>query len=312
MTRTHERRPSAILDDPAGPTTSLIDFDPIERHLADLLDRHDQAHRTTSWNYAELTEALQLRRLETITRTLGDGPVDLQQLRAAWASGHGPIAPAHAYALETAYLGEINLPWYAENLTRHLRSGHTLLADFFRRWVAEEDQHGRAFEIYLLLDRVIPGSDTLASKTDVLLRGRDAPSNDPFRIMIYTSIQELSTRVFYARLAHEVGDSDPLLVELLRRVQADESLHLAFYRDAVRLALDHNPHLKSVVHEEINNFREPVTVLPDYEQRKATIWREGISNINVFRTNVVEPLLRYWHIPESEETLRRWGVQAHR
>lgn len=282
----------------------MIDFDPIEQHLAELLERHDRAR--TPWTYDELIARLHDRRLDGMLRRLGDGPVDAARVRAAWADGAGPVRPDHARALETAYLGEANLPWYAENLYRHLGRGHPLLADFFRRWVAEEDQHGRAFEIYLLLDRAVPAKPMLEAKTTMLRAGRDAPATDPFEIMVYTSIQELSTRVFYARLAHAVGERDPLLVDLLRRVQADESLHLAFYRDAVKLVLDQRPDLAPVVHRGLMSFREPVAVLPDYEARKTVIWETGVSSLEVFRTEVVEPLLKHWGL-DDPAVLRRWA-----
>ncbi|WP_433217035.1 acyl-ACP desaturase [Microtetraspora malaysiensis] len=280
----------------------MIDFDPLEKHLAQLLERHDRAR--TPWTYDDLIERMQDRRLDAMVRRLGDGPVDLASVRAAWAAGAGPLHPDHAKALETAYLGETNLPWYAENLYAHLGRGHPLLADFFRRWVAEEDQHGRAFEIYLLMDRAVPSAEMLDAKTTMLRAGRPAPAVDPFEIMVYTSIQELSTRVFYARLSRVVAD--PLLADLLRRVQADESLHLAFYREAVRLALRQRPELAEVVHRGLMGFREPVTVLPDYEDRKALIWDTGLSNLQVFRTEVVEPLLNYWGL-EDPAARARWA-----
>ena len=100
-------------------------------------------------------------------------------------------------------------------------------------------------------------------------------------------------------------DDDPILGELLRRIQADESLHLAFYRDAVKAALAQQPALAAEVVDEIERFREPVTVLPDYEQRKEAIWQAGISNLEVFRQQVIAPLVAYWDIAE-EAVDRRW------
>ncbi|MEU6998078.1 acyl-ACP desaturase [Nonomuraea sp. NPDC046570] len=281
----------------------MIDFAPLEKRLTELLERHDQSRQP--WTYDDLIERMERRRLEKLSRAIGDGPADLAAIQAAWASGAGPLHPDHAKALETAYLGETNLPWYTENLYAHLSRGHPVLGDFFRRWVAEEDQHGRAFEIYLLMDRAVPPAAMLEAKTAMLREGRAAPATDPFDIMVYTSIQELSTRVFYARLARVVAD--PILADLLRRVQADESLHLAFYREAVKVALQQDPSLAEAVHRGFMGFREPVTVLPDYEERKGLIWDNGLSNLHVFRAEVVEPLLRYWGLDDGR-ALARWSV----
>jgi acyl-[acyl-carrier-protein] desaturase len=236
---------------------------------------------------------------------LGSDPVPVDEIRRAWRAGRGPIRPEHARALETAYLGETNLPWYTENLAHHFAAAAPQLLDFFHRWVAEEDQHGRAFETYLLFDRAVPAGEMLAAKSAMLRAGREEPAGTPFRIMVYTSIQELSTRVFYARLAAAVGEDDPILGELLRRIQADESLHLAFYRDAVKAALAQQPALAAEVVDEIERFREPVTVLPDYERRKEAIWQAGICNLEVFRQQVIAPLVAYWDIAD-EAVDRRW------
>jgi acyl-[acyl-carrier-protein] desaturase len=279
-----------------------VDFDLIECHLARLLERHSRARQRVGWDYAELIEELSQRRLEGILVRLGDGLLHAKDLRAAWADGAGPIAPAHAKALETAYLGEANLPWYAENLRAHLATGHHLLDQFFHRWVSEEDQHGRAFEIYLLMDRTIPGTDLLAAKAEMLRTGRPAPADEPFSIMVYTSIQELSTRVFYAKLTEALGDSDPILTALLRKVQTDEALHLAFYRDSVRLCLERNPNLVGRLFTVLRTYHEPVTVLPDYQDRKQQIWQAGVSSREGFKRDVITPLLRYWNVERIPAT----------
>lgn len=83
---------------------------------------------------------------------------------------------------------------------------------------------------------------------------------------------------------------------MLRRVQADESLHLSFYRDAAKAALQQQPSLAAIALDEIRRFREPVAVLPDYETRKEQIWRTGISDLAVFRTHVIKPLLEHWNL----------------
>jgi acyl-[acyl-carrier-protein] desaturase len=274
----------------------MIDFDLIEQDLAELLDRHDTARTRTAWTYAELIGELQLRRFDQLERSLGDGPHRLGDIRRAWATDAGPVATEHAKALETAYLGEANLPWYTENLHRELGDGHPLLRDFFHRWVAEEDQHSRAFEIYLLHDRAADATDMLEAKQRMLVAGRAAPATDPFEIIVYTSIQELSTRVFYANLQHAVRERDPLLGRLLEKVQADESLHFAFYRGAVERCLQTDPSLVDVVYRTIRDYREPITVLPDYDERKLQIWEAGISSQPAFHYNVIEPLLRYWKL----------------
>lgn len=272
----------------------MIDFTLLEADLAGLLDRHDAARTRTSWSYAELIGQMQERRFDQLDRALGDGPHTLAGIRAAWAAGAGPVAPEHARALETAYLGEANLPWYTENLHARLGSGHPLLQAFFRRWVAEEDQHSRAFEIYLLHDRAVDPASMLEAKRRMLTAGRDTPAEDPFEILVYTSIQELSTRVFYARLQQAVSERDPLLGSLLQRVQDDESLHLAFYRGAVKRCLEQDRGLEATVYRMVRDYREPVTVLPDYEERKLQIWEAGLSSLPAFREGVVEPLLRFW------------------
>lgn len=52
--------------------------------------------------------------------------------------------------------------------------------------------------------------------------------------------------------------------------------------------------------------REPVTVLPDYEERKSVVWDSGLNDLAIFRTEVVAPLLRYWGLA----ALARWSIDA--
>ncbi len=287
-----------------------IDFDPLEKSLADLLARHDQNRSRKHWHYDELFDRLAKRQLEgALAQAQEEGTLTAEKVIEAWHQGNTTINPGLVMAVETAFLGEANLPWYAENLNQYLASGHPLLKDFFRRWVAEEDQHGRILEIYLLFNRTADGAKLLNNKQDMLRAGRPSVADNAFEIIVYTSIQELSTRVFYSRLAQAVGVSDPLLVEILNRIQVDETLHFSFFRDAVRACLRKNPRLKTVVLQSLLNYREPVGVLPDYEMRKEAIWQLGVSNIDVFAREVVTPLMRYWELEEAAPVASRWRVK---
>lgn len=188
-----------------------LDFGDLQDRLVNLLDRHDYGRQRARWTYADLLDQLAERRLYGMTKALGRDVVPMEDLQQAWRAGRGPIRPEHARALETAYLGEANLPWYTENLAHHFLAAAPQLYDFFHRWVAEEDQHSRAFELYLLFDRAVPAEQMLTSKSAMLQAGRTSPAAGPFRLLVYTSVQELSTRVFYARLAAAVSADDPLL-----------------------------------------------------------------------------------------------------
>jgi hypothetical protein len=64
-----------------------------------------------------------------------------------------------------------------------------------------------------------------------------------------------------------------------------------------------------VVLQSLLNYREPVTVLPDYELRKYAIWQLGVSNIDVFAREVVTPLMRYWELEEAAPVASRWRVK---
>lgn len=157
-----------------------LDFGDLQDRLVNLLDRHDYGRQRARWTYADLLDQLGERRLHSMAQAVGHDLVPVQDLQQAWRAGRGPIRPEHARALETAYLGEANLPWYTENLAHHFAAAAPQLSDFFHLWVAEEDQHSRAIELYLLFDRAVPAEEMLAAKSALLQAGREAPAADPF------------------------------------------------------------------------------------------------------------------------------------
>ena len=164
------------------------------------------------------------------------------------------ITPEIYVAVETAVLTEVNLPWFTSGLVKTFTGTLEVLQDFVHTWTSEEDQHSLTLETYLLL--AAHGDPKLRSqhRKQVMRVGWELNLATPFEAIVYTTIQELATMVFYGNVARAVEPQDPGLARLLHRLAQDESLHYAFYRDVTRAHLRINPNLVSLVADVMLKF----------------------------------------------------------
>jgi acyl-[acyl-carrier-protein] desaturase len=212
-------------------------------------------------------------------------------------------APVRA-AVQLNLLTEDNLPGYHGTL-RGLYGDDEPWRTWLDRWTAEEGRHGIALRDYLLVTRAVDPDVLEAERMATVSAGYRAPEKDLLRAVVYVSLQELATRVAH-RNTGRVSD-DPLLDRLLARVAADENLHMVLYRELVRAALDVEPAatLRALV-EEVVGFAMPGTGIPGFVRRAAVVARAGIYDLRIHRDDVLQPLLRYWHVldrdlpPEAE------------
>jgi acyl-[acyl-carrier-protein] desaturase len=130
--------------------------------------------------------------------------------------------------------------------------------------------------------------------------GYRAPEKDLLRAIAYVAFQELATRVAHRATGRLSGDEG--LDRLLRRVAADENLHMVLYRELMAAALDADPTaaLEAVV-AEVAGFEMPGTGIPGFVRRAAAVARAGIYDLRVHRDDVVMPLLRYWRVFERDD-----------
>jgi acyl-[acyl-carrier-protein] desaturase len=84
-------------------------------------------------------------------------------------------------------------------------------------------------------------------------------------------------------------------------VSTDENLHMVFYRNLVKAALDlcPGPTLRAVA-DEVIGFSMPGIVIPGFARKAAQIAKAGIYDLRIHHDEVVMPLLRHWAVFELE------------
>lgn len=258
----------------------------LEPQLAALLDRHKEAVARIDWSYHAF--------------------LPLDAFRAGLAE---PPLSATAYmAIEMALLTEVNLPWYTAGLSRGLERCPGPLREFVYLWTSEEDQHATLLESYLLLTgNGDHGARARARKT-IIAGGWHHALAGPFEGMVYTAIQEAATRTYYLCVARACDGEHPMLGAALRRIAKDETLHMAFYRDVVKLHLDLDPDYLGPLANVLASFEMPwaPAALREFEERRNCLATSGVFGLADYFREVVQPLWSYWGLdglrPREERT----------
>ena len=173
----------------------------IERLMAEHLERRPDwyAHDLVSWEDG---------------RSFADTP---------WDESQCTISPEVREALILNLLTEDNLPYYHYSIASQFPED-SAIGRWTRRWTAEEGQHAIVLRDYLMISR---NADPVALEDDrmaTISRGWDSPWTDPIDIFVYTSAQELATRVSHRNTGLKADDEAAYAI--MKRIAADENLSL--------------------------------------------------------------------------------------
>jgi acyl-[acyl-carrier-protein] desaturase len=256
----------------------------LENRLIELYKQHKERAEKIDWSYHQYLP-LPSNREDLFHDQITGKPRDRSQL-----------SPEIYLAVETALLTEVNLPWFTTELYTTFKGSLQVLVDFVHTWTAEEDQHGELLDFYLLLTN---NGDAMARRKlrkTVIEGGFHTGLTTPLETMVYTTIQERATMVFYLNVAKACEKEDPGLAAILRRLAKDETLHFAFYRDATLAHLEVQPNMVELVTDVMLNFEMPGRGMPDYKDRMAVIAKHASYGPTEFYTQVVDELMQYWDI----------------
>jgi len=268
----------------------------LENKLKELYEAHLQRTAKIDWSYHALIPWERGRNFTT----------------DPWHPSQATISPELAVAVETALLTEVNLPWFTTGLTNIFCGSLEVMQDFVRTWTSEEDQHSNILETYLLVTRNIDPNRLHRLRKAVVRNAWTPGEATPFEGMAYTSVQELSTQAFYISVAKKADAEDPLLANILRTIAKDETLHYAFYREAVKAHLELNPNYIWPLCEVLTNFFMPGHLMPNFSERQLIMSLGANYGIAEYFNNVVNVLVRVWDIknlhptyPEAQAALER-------
>ena len=215
-----------------------------------------------------------------------------------WSIEQSKLSPVARTAFEVNLLTEDNLPSYHyEIASRFGRDG--AWGTWVHQWTAEEGRHAMCMRDYLLATRAVDPVQLERDRMAQMRTGYNAGVMSPVEVLAYVSFQELATRIAHRNTGRYIDE--PWGDKLLARVAADENLHMIFYRDLVRAALEISPNeTVRAIAKQAMGFEMPGTGIRDFNRRAVLIAKAGIYDLRIHHDEVLRPLLRTWKFFEIE------------
>jgi acyl-[acyl-carrier-protein] desaturase len=211
-----------------------------------------------------------------------------------WDESQATLSPEVRTSLVLNLLTEDNLPYYHAEIAGHMPEG-SAMARWTNLWTAEEGQHSIALRSYLLTSR---NCDPKALEDDRLVtmeEGHHTGRDDLPSLFVYTSAQELATRVSH-RNAGVLAD-DEIAYRMMARIAADENHHYLFYRGVASALIEQEPSIMvEAIHRVFTNFSMPGTSIPGFVRRAVEMAKAGVYNLRIHHDRVLLPLIRDWGV----------------
>ena len=214
----------------------LADLEPV---VADLMAAHEA--KRVLWFPAELLEP-----------PPGEDPD--HHLRALRERARGISDPARV-ALALNLLTEEGLPHFHRLLAVYLGTD-SIWAKWNNLWTAEEDRHGAILHDYTRDAGVFDPVVIEKMQFDYIKAGFEPEwDRDPYRVFVYTSLQERATQVSHANTGKFASQYEPTIGTVLQNVAKEEARHYTFYRSVFKAVLERDPSRADVLNDlEFSNF----------------------------------------------------------
>lgn len=212
-------------------------------------------------------------------------------------------------ALALNLLTEEGLPHFHRLLATYL--GHdSSWREWNNLWTAEEDRHGAVLAAYTRDTRLFDQRVLEGLQFEYLRRGFDPDfDRDPYRVFVYTTLQERATQQSHSQTGKVVEEYEPLLGAVLRKVASEEARHFNFYRTVFEEILKRDPdgalHAAAGIMPAIDM---PAVALPGFREFADVIRRAGIYGPRDY-LRIVQEQIRSWRI-ETLTGLNEMGRMA--
>ena len=203
-------------------------------------------------------------------------------------------------ALALNLLTEEGLPHFHRLLATYL-GGDTFWAKWTNLWTAEEDRHGAVLHDYTRDSQILDNPVLERMQFEYLKAGFDpAWDKDPYRVFVYTTLQERATQVSHANTGKLAAEYEPKIGEVLSNVAKEEARHYVFYRTIFAEVLKRDPNrgLASAA-ELMPSIDMPGINMPHFREMADVIRRAGIYGPRDY-LRIVEEQIRYWAIDKLE------------
>jgi acyl-[acyl-carrier-protein] desaturase len=216
-----------------------------------------------------------------------------------WTPDQPRLTGVAQTSFEVGLLTEDNLPSYHRLIHGMFGKGDGAWVNWVGRWTAEEGRHAIVLRDYLTVTRNIDPVALERSRMAQLQQGYDHDAPDTLHGLAYVAFQELATRISHRNTGRY--SEDPVADRIMVRIAQDENLHMVFYRDILKAALQLEPSaaVRAIV-DEILTFEMPGAAIPNFLRKAAAIAKAGIYDLRVHRDEVLLPIIRYWGVFELE------------
>ncbi len=216
-----------------------------------------------------------------------------------WRPEDSDVSDVARSALIVNLLTEDNLPSYHHEIAT-IFGRDDAWGSWVHRWTAEEGRHGIAMRDYMLVKRLCDPVELERFRMQHMSEGYEsAHSGELLHSLAYVSFQELATRVSHRNTGKFTDD--PMADKLLARIAADENLHMVFYRNLMKAALDLDPdQTMQAILEVVQQFQMPGTGIPGFQRKAVEMAVAGIYDLRQHKDDVLAPVLRFWKVFEIE------------
>jgi len=212
-------------------------------------------------------------------------------------------------ALSLNLLTEEGLPHFHRLLAVYLGSD-SIWTKWTNLWTAEEDRHGAILHDYMHDSRLVDNPVLEKMQFEYIKAGFEpAWDSDPYRVFVYTSLQERATQVSHANTGRLAGVNEPIIGEVLSNVAKEEARHYVFYRTIFAEVLKRDPEraLESAALL-MPSIDMPGINMPHFRDMADVIRRAGIYGPRDY-LRIVEELIKFWKI-DTITGLKEAGVKA--
>ena len=218
----------------------------------------------------------------------------------AWEAKDSRLSSVAQDSLILNLLTEDNLPSYHTEITLSMgRDG--AWGNWIERWTAEEGRHAIVIRDYLMATRGVDPYELEDLRMAHMSLGYQTPyENDMLHTIAYVSFQELATRISH-RNTGKISD-DPIAEGMMQRIALDENLHMIFYRNTLKAALDLEPNAAMrAITDVVTNFDVPGANMPGFGRKAVQIALAGIYDMQQHLEEVIAPVLRAWDVFERND-----------
>jgi acyl-[acyl-carrier-protein] desaturase len=212
-------------------------------------------------------------------------------------------------ALALNLLTEEGLPHFHRLLAVYLGSD-SFWSRWTNMWTAEEDRHGAVLHDWARDSQVL-NAPVLEKMQFEYIRAGFEPSwdRDPYRVFVYTTLQERATQVSHANTGRLASEYEPTIGVVLSNVAKEEARHYAFYREIFREVIQRDPSraLESAA-TVMPAIDMPGLHMPHFREMSDVIRRAGIYGPRDY-LKIVQEQIRYWAI-DTVEDLTEAGRRA--